>query len=480
VKLEDRELISRWEALGQQHLFAHWQARSAARRRRLLGDLAALEPELLASLQRRLSAAAVGPRSFQPIGFQPTGFQPIGFQPTGFQPVSYLSREQWQLRGEARELGEQLLREGKAGFLTVAGGQGSRLGLRGPKGCYPISAIRGATLFQIFAEKLLACRRRYGRPLSWCIMTSPLNREQTVRFFREHGCFGIPEEEISFFCQGLYPTLDSAGRLLLAENGGLLRSPNGHGGAIDGLRAAGLLDTLAERGVEELFCFQVDNPLARVPDAPFLGTHRLGASEMSSKVVAKAFPEEKLGSIGLIDGEPGVIEYSDLDPQRMHARDAQGRLLYSHGSIAIHILAVRFLAARDLQLPLHVARKSVRTLVPAEGGGCLQSIEALKFEKFIFDAIPQADNPLFCETAREEEFAPLKNRSGPDSVATCRRGLQAQHARWLAQAGVDVPRRRGRLLHRVEISPLYAQDAESLKLRLHSSVNRIDEDTLLV
>jgi UDP-N-acetylglucosamine/UDP-N-acetylgalactosamine diphosphorylase len=459
VTAQDQELMSRWVALGQQHLFVHWNARSSRRRRRLLGDLATLQPELYSTLQGALHTPPGRARDLQPVGF--------------------LSREQWLGSRETRQVGEQLLAEGRAGFLTVAGGQASRLGVRGPKGCFPVSMIRRASLFQIFAEKLLACRRRYARPLSWCIMTSPLNREATVAFFREHGFFGIPEQEILFFSQSLYPTLDPQRRLLLAENGGLLENPNGHGGVIEGLRESALVDALAQRGVQELFYFQVDNPLVRVPDPSFLGNHRLRDSEMSSKVVAKAFPQEKLGCIGRIDGRPGVIEYSDVDPHRMQARDEEGRLLFSHGSIAVHILSLGFLARGSLQLPLHVARKRVHTLVPTPRGGRLEEMEALKFEKFIFDAIPMARNPQFCETTREEEFAPLKNRSGVDSITTCRRGLEEQHARWLEQAGVAVPRRRGRPLHRLEISPLFAVDAESLKNRLQSSVNRIDEDTLL-
>lgn len=457
---QDRELMERWAALGQEHLFAHWPDRSAARRRRLLEGLARLDPGLVQRLARCRAASTGAPRRLEPTGFLP--------------------REQWQQRAEARECGEGLLQEGKAGFLTVAGGQGTRLGLRGPKGCFPISVIRRATLFQIIAEKVLACRRRYGRPVSWVVMVSPLNREATGKFFQDHEHFGLPAGEIEFFAQALYPTLDPEGRLLLAEDGGLLANPNGHGGVVEALRETGLLETLRRRGVEELFCFQVDNPLVRVPDAAFLGVHRLGGSQMSSKVVAKAFAEEKLGSIGLIDGSPGIIEYSDLDRETMQARDAQGRLLFSHGSIAVHILNVAFLAGAGLELPLHVARKNVRALVPAPGGGRVQSLPALKFEKFLFDAIPLARQPLFCETTREEEFAPLKNRSGVDSIATCRRGLEEQHARWLEQAGVVVPRRRGRPLHRIEISPLYAVDADTLKSRLSSSVNRIDEDTLLL
>lgn len=463
MKAEDQAVMGRWAELGQGHLFAHWKARSTRRRRRLLADLAVLQPACLAELVEALRA---GPSAAGAA--------------VDLQPVAALRREQWQEDPEALERGEQLLAEGRAGFLTVAGGQGSRLGFRGPKGCFPISVLRRASLFQVFAEKLLACRRRYGRPLTWLIMVSPLNLETTRGFFQEREFFGIPEQEVTFFCQSMYPTLDPEGRLLLAENGGLLRNPDGHGGVIEALRGGGLIGRIAGRGVQELFYFQVDNPLVRVPDPPFLGKHSLADSEMSSKVVAKAYPEEKLGSIGSIDGRPGIIEYSDLDTARKHARDAQGRLLYSHGSIAVHIINASFVADRALQLPLHVARKAVRTLVPAPDGGSVQEMEALKFEKFIFDAVPRARRPLFCETAREEEFAPLKNRHGADSIATCRRGMEEQHARWLESAGLEVPRRRGRLLHHVEISPLYAEDAAALKGRLKSSVNRIDEDTLLV
>jgi UDP-N-acetylglucosamine/UDP-N-acetylgalactosamine diphosphorylase len=222
----------------------------------------------------------------------------------------------------------------------------------------------------------------------------------------------------------------------------------------------------------------VDNPLVRLPDPPFAGWQRLAGSELSSKVLLKAYPEERLGVPALRDGRPGIIEYSDLDPEQMRARAPGGGLVFPHGSIAVHLLNVAFAARVELPLPLHLARKRVRCLAPRAAGATVEEREAVKFESFIFDAIPLAASPQFLETSREEEFAPLKSASGPDSSETCAAGMVEQHSRWLEACGVRVPRDGGRPRHRVEISPLFAPDPETLQERLGHSVNNIDEDTL--
>jgi UDP-N-acetylglucosamine/UDP-N-acetylgalactosamine diphosphorylase len=457
--VNEAELIRCWTGEGQAQLFESWRERPEALRRRLLEDLRALEPGLVRSLVSELRA---GPQA-SPLEAEP--LEPV--PPSG-----------WRGRDDARALGEQLIRGAATGFLTAAGGQGTRLGWQGPKGFFPISPIRGASLFQILAEKLLAARRRYGVPMPWYIMTSPLNHGQTSDFFREHDFFGLPREEVVFFVQAMLPTLTPSGKLLLAADGGLAKHPGGHGGALDALRAGGLLEEMGRRGIEELFYFQVDNPLIRVPDAEFAGFQRLAGSEMSTKVVSKTGPEEKLGVPGLSAGRPWIIEYSELDRRTRHARRPDGRLRFAHGSIAAHLLSFRFLSNASLRLPLHQAHKKVQVLVPGPGGGVLEEREAVKLEKFIFDAIPLAANPQFLETEREEEFAPLKNASGPDSIETCRDGLARQQARWLRSCGVEVPEREGRPTVRIEVSPLYADSPEELKNRLGGTVNRIDEDTL--
>ena len=208
------ELVERWKAYGQAHLFAFWEDRSEAQRRALLGDLDSLNVETYELLQRKLEQKLEQP-----------GRRRI-------EPAAYIAESEWRLDPEARAEGEDLLGAGKAAFLTVAGGQGSRLGFEGPKGCFPISPIRQAPLFQIFAEKIVAARRRYGRSFYWYIMTSPLNLEQTRRFFEDNEYFGLSAEEVLFFPQGLFPSLTGQGKLLLSENGGLFQNPNGHGGTI--------------------------------------------------------------------------------------------------------------------------------------------------------------------------------------------------------------------------------------------------------
>jgi len=457
--MTEEQLKSRFTALGQGHLFACWRQRPQEQKARLLDGLAGLDLGLLAELLAGLKGEKVKrPR---------------------LEPAAFIPRQQWRGNAQACSRGEALIAAGRVGFLTAAGGQGSRLGFAGPKGMFPISPLRRATLFQLFAEKILASQRRYGTPAHWYIMTSSQNHGKTLDYFQEKAFFGLSPETVHFFTQQELPTLSEEGTLILAEDGGLFTNPNGHGGVISALRESGLCAGMRARGLEELFYFQVDNPLVDLPDPAFLGIHLGRGAQMSTKVIAKAYPEEKLGTIGLVDGRPGIIEYSDLDAGAMQARSEQGGLLYSHGSIAVHLLNVAFLAGEDLKLPLHQARKKVRALVPTAGGGEVVEREAVKFELFIFDAIPQARNPLFCETDREEEFAALKNKSGADSIDTCQQGLIEKSARWLEACGVEVPRdARGKSLYRLEISPLYALDQEELKSSLKNSVNRISEDTL--
>ena len=456
----DRDPREAFEAVGQGHLFAHWDARPAGMRRRLLEDLETLDPGLVASLAERLAA---GPA-----------------RPSRVEPAPFASLREIAADREARGIGEELIASGRTAFLTVAGGQGSRLGFDGPKGLFPVTPIRRLTLFALFAEKLLAARRRYGAAIPWLIMTSRGNHEDTRRAFERADWFGLGAGTVRFFPQGMLPALSPDGRLLLAADGGLFWSPDGHGGVVGGLRASGLLAELAAAGVEELFHFQVDNPLVTVPDPVFLGFHRRAGADISSKVLEKAHPAEGLGAIATIGGRPGVIEYSDLSDDLRNARDGQGRLLFAQGSIAIHLLRTSFLAREGLSLPLHLARKRVRALIPKPDGADTEDREAVKFEMFIFDAIPLAERALFFEVDRAEEFAPLKNREGPDSIETCRRGQVEKAARWLEMCGIAVPRGDdGRPRHLLEISPRFALDRGELAAKRASLPDRIDADTLL-
>jgi UDP-N-acetylglucosamine/UDP-N-acetylgalactosamine diphosphorylase len=384
--------------------------------------------------------------------------------------------------GAAR--GEEALRRGEVAALVVAGGQGSRLGFEHPKGLYPIGPVTDRSLFQIHAEKVLALARRYGRPVPLLVMTSPATDAETRAFFADHKSFGLPAGDVYFFRQGTMPSLDLAtGRLLLERPGVLFLSPNGHGGTLTALRESGLLAELRGRGVRQVFYFQVDNPLVKVADPAFLGHHLAAGAEVSSKVVEKEHPGEKVGVLGLIDGRCSIIEYSDLPDGLARQTDEAGKLRYRAGSPAIHLFDLGFLervTREEASLPFHLARKKVPHTDPATGYSVTPTSEnALKFERFVFDALPLAERWTAVWTTRREEFAPLKNGTGPDSPATVKQALSDLAADWLERAGVRVPRREDRAAAvMIELSPLYALDAAGLAAKADPGM-RITGDTVL-
>jgi UDP-N-acetylglucosamine/UDP-N-acetylgalactosamine diphosphorylase len=285
-----------------------------------------------------------------------------------------------------------------------------------------------------------------------------------VTYFAAHDYFGLPQDEVFFFQQGTMPALDfDTGKLLLERPGQLFLSPNGHGGTLTALADTGLLADMKARGVRHVFYFQVDNPLVRVADPAFIGRHIETGSEASSKVVFKERPEEKVGILALIDGRKGIIEYSDLPPEMAAERDANGELRFRAGSPAIHVFSVAFLekvTRGASRLAYHVARKKVPYYDVATGKAVNPPVEnALKFEMFVFDALPLAERWLAVVVKREDEFAPLKNATGTDSPETCRQAQLLRATRWLTAAGVKVPTSAcGEPIYPIEISPLFALD----------------------
>jgi len=440
---------------GQEHVLRFWDDLDADGRRRLLAELAEVDFEEIGRLVRELLEGSRGldlPKDLQPAPFIPL-------------PASEADRRR---RREMRDLGETILASGRAAALTVAGGQGTRLGYEGPKGAFPIGPVSGRTLFQIFAEGILAAHRAGGAPIPWYIMTSRANDRETRDFFEAHNYFNLPRDDVRFFVQGRMPAVDFAGKLLLADRDRLAWNPDGHGGTLRALARTGTLKDMADRGIEHISYFQVDNPLVPPLDPVFLGFHADAGSEMSSKMARKRDAHEKLGHFSTSGGRLLVVEYSDMPDRLAEERGPDGRLRYEAGSIAIHILARSFVerltASPEFALPFHRARKKIpyvdtrgRPQTPAKPNG-------IKFEMFIFDALPMARNPLVLEIDRSREFSPLKNAAGEDSPATARRDMVRLAAADLESAGVRVPRGPdGEPKFPVEISPLAARTAEELK-----------------
>jgi UDP-N-acetylglucosamine/UDP-N-acetylgalactosamine diphosphorylase len=415
---------------------------------------------------------------------------PVDLAPAEYYPHDSSDPKRRYDADRFRAIGDDLIGAGKVAAFTVAGGQGTRLGWNGPKGTFPATPISGKPLFRVFAEQILATQKRYGVRIPWYIMTSDLNDADTRRFFADNNHFGLPapRENLFIFPQGLLPSIDAAtGRVLLAGKGEIAMNPDGHGGSIKALRASGAIDHMRSRGIEHISYFQVDNPLVRAIDPLFVGLHAAApdsSGEMSSKMVAKAYAEEKVGVFCQSKGKTVVIEYSDLPIELAQQTNNDGSLRFNAGSIAIHMISVAFVEKLtagaqngSFALPYHRADKKVPFIDTSTGDLVQPSApNGVKLEAFVFDAIPLAESSIVYETSRAEEFGPIKNAQGVDSAATSHQLQSERAARWLESCGVKVPRNgEGQVEAKIEVSPLTAMCADDLKAaqaELPASVER--------
>lgn len=362
----------------------------------------------------------------------------------------------------ARPAGEQALREGKVACLLVAGGQGTRLGFSGLKGCFPLMPLSEMTLFEIFARKLLRAGRQCGRVPPLYVMVSRQNEAQTREFFEARRFWGLDPSKVRFFAQGELPSLDEHGRLVLEARGSLFLGPDGHGGVLGALQRHGCLDEMAREGISTISYFQVDNAQVPVADAAFIGLHLTRQADVSLKVVRKEDPGERVGIFCLDKGVPQIVEYSEFSDAQARQRAADGGLAFWAGSIAVHALSVNFLrslVARGMDLPLHAAHKKVAVL---NERGELEEPKApnvYRFERFVFDTLPLAQRVAALEVPREEQFLPLKNADGPFGPLGVREALQNYWRKALAAAGlpaaVDAP-------PAIEVDPGLCENAREL------------------
>lgn len=441
---------------GQSHVFRWWDEISQQEKNHLLEQLASIHFPFIHKLFRdsQRKATHTGHKTLLPP-------QIITI------PQNHV---EWAAAQKAKLLGEDALRNGHVAVLTVAGGDGTRLGVSAPKGTLPITPITGKSIFQLYAENIRAVQQRYRTRLPWYIMTSETNNLATREFFQINRFFGLEPEQVFFFAQGMLPVVDFQGNLLMDSKSNILTSPNGHGGAILALKERGILDDMKGRGIEQIFYHQVDNVLIKIADPVFLGYHVRDGAEMSLKIVKKQRPEEKVGVVGCVDGRLHIIEYSELSKEEMCEMNADGDLKYNAGNTAIHAMDINFLERvyhGENSLPYHVAEKRVPCLNERGVTVTPEKNNAIKFESFIFDVLKQAKRGVVMEVLREEEFSPIKNMEGENSPATARQDMINRYGRWLRDAGVSIPMDpQGNVIGLIEISPGFALDAEELKSKV--------------
>jgi UDP-N-acetylglucosamine/UDP-N-acetylgalactosamine diphosphorylase len=436
---------------GQDHVLRFWNTLDGSARDRLVGQLAAIDWGMFGELRRLARASGPG------VVAGAAAVLAADLARANTPPCYVLGDD----ADRAAAAGRKGLTNGLFGAVLVAGGQGSRLGCNGPKGVVPVGPLSGATLFDLLLGRLRGIAKRYVRPVPLAIMTSSATDADTRAWLADHDYGGLDPDHLLVFRQRDLPAVDAAtGDLLLDATDRIAMAPDGHGGMLPALVAAGGLEWFADRGCRHVTTFQVDNPLTMPLHPEFVGHHLLDEAEFSTQVVHKREPGERVGVVASDGKRTFVVEYSDLPASLAAERGPGDRLRFHAGSIAVHAFALDFLcrasAAPD-PLPLHVAHKAVPFLKDTGERVSPRTPNAVKFERFIFDLMPLARRVCLVEIDPAEGFAPLKNPPGAaaDTLAHVQAALDAHARRILHRAGVVVADGVG-----VELAPWILDEAD--------------------
>ncbi len=328
-------------------------------------------------------------------------------------------------RAKYEQVGLDAIKAGKVGAVLLAGGQGTRLGFDGPKGKYNIGITKEMYIFERLIRNLQDVTDKVGCFVPLYIMTSDKNHNETTAFFEEKDYFGYPKDFVKFFKQEMAPSVDFNGKLFMEAPDSLSLSPNGNGGWFYSMAVTGVLNDVKVRGVEWLNIFAVDNVLQRIADPVFVGATLDSGRVSGAKVVRKADPEEKIGVLCLEDGKPSIVEYYEMTEEIINSREANGELSYNFGVILNYLFRVDQLEEiSSKKMPVHVVEKKIPYL--DENGMLIkpESPNGYKFELLVLDMIHLFENCLSYEVVRDYEFAPIKNKTGVDSVESARALLQ--------------------------------------------------------
>ena len=340
-------------------------------------------------------------------------------EPIDFVDKSALSEEELK---QYNDLGDNAIKQGKYAVVTMAGGQGTRLGHNGPKGTFMLGLENDKSIFEILIDTLKESNNKYGVIIPWYIMTSRENNEQTENFFKENNYFGYDKNAITFFKQGELPMCSEEGKLLIDENGLIKEAADGHGGIFESMSRNGIIDDMLQKGIEWAFIGPVDNVLVKMVDPTLLGVALDRNVLAAGKSVVKANSKEKVGVFCKRNGKPGVVEYTEITDDLAEATDENGNLVFAESHINCNLFNVNAIKeVSSKKLPYHSAHKKAKYI--NENGELVvpEKPNAYKFESFIFDAFDMLDDMAILRVKREEEFAPVKNAEGNDSPETARK-----------------------------------------------------------
>ena len=340
-----------------------------------------------------------------------------------FSPIPYVDKSKLEQKEIDRYtmIGENIIKSNKFAFVTLAGGQGTRLGHNGPKGTFMLGIKPDKSLFEIMCDSLKRAYEKYEVYIPWYIMTSRDNNEDTIKFFEQNNYFDYPIEKIRFFIQGELPMISDKGYLLLEKKGKIKEGADGHGGIFEAMSKNNIIVDMEDKGIEWVFIGGIDNVLLKIVDPLFIGMAKDNDVKLAGKSIVKANPEEKVGVFCKRNGRPSVMEYSEITEKMANACDENGELLYGESHILCNLFSIEALRTIGTEkLPYHTAYKNTSYVDDFGSEHTPLGPNAYKFETFIFDAFSMFDNMLILRTLREEEFAPIKNKEGVDSPKTAR------------------------------------------------------------
>ena len=340
-------------------------------------------------------------------------------------PIEYLDKYKLGDKYKYYEnIGKKAIKEGKLAAVTMAGGQGTRLGHTGPKGTFDIGLDSHKSLFELLCDNLKEEGKKYDVIIPWFIMTSRENNAPTIEFFEKHKYFGYQKDKnLFFFEQGELPMVDTEGKILIGEDGLIKEAADGHGGIYESLVKSGMTKRMRNMGIEWVFIGGVDNCLVKMVDPVLMGIAIDKNVTVACKSVVKANPHEKVGVFCKRNGRPNVIEYSEITDEMAEARDKDGELLYGESHILCNLFKVDAIERMGAEpLPYHVAFKKAKYIDKDGKLVVPDSPNAYKFEAFLFDAFGEVDEMAILRVKREEEFAPVKNAdsAGVDCPSTAR------------------------------------------------------------
>ena len=348
----------------------------------------------------------------------------IEFKEGKIEPLKYLDKAKLtdNQRKKFDELGEKIIKSGEYAVVTMAGGQGTRLGHPGPKGTFKLDVYgKGKYLFEILTENLKEANQKYDVTIPWYIMTSKENNEETVQFLEKNNYFGYDKDFVTIFTQSELPLVDLQGKLLINKDFMIKEASDGNGGTYSSLRASGCLAEMKEKGIKWVFIGGVDNVLLKMADVTLLGMAKDKNVQIASKSVVKANPHEKVGVFGKMNGHPKVIEYSELPKRMAEQCDRNGELKYGESHIMCNLYTIEAIEKISKETLMYHSALKKNSYIDEDGKEVIpEEPNSYKFESFIFDAFEFFDDIAILRGKREDDFAPVKNKEGVDSPKTAK------------------------------------------------------------